>query len=45
MEQYIRQDSKWVLKEYLSLDDVFQIASIECRLALQAIYAKVRFTE
>lgn len=43
VEQYIRQDSKWILKEYLSLDDVFQIVSIECQLALRAIYAKVRF--
>ncbi|MYF97838.1 Uma2 family endonuclease [Candidatus Poribacteria bacterium] len=43
VEQYIRQDSEWILREYLSLDDMFQTASIECQLALRAIYAKVRF--
>lgn len=43
VEQYFLQDGEWILKEYLSLDDVFQIASIECQLALRAIYAKVRF--
>ena len=43
VEQYIRQDGKWILREFCSLDDVLQIASIECELALRAIYAKVKF--
>ena len=43
VEQYIHQDGKWVLREFRSLDDVLQIASIECELALRAIYAKVKF--
>ena len=42
VEQYIRQDGKWVLREFRSLDDVLQIASIESELALRAIYAKVK---
>jgi Uma2 family endonuclease len=43
VEQYIHQDGKWILREFRSLDDVLQIASIECELALRAIYAKVKF--
>ena len=43
VEQYICQDGKWILREFRSLDDVLQIASIECELALRAIYAKVKF--
>ena len=43
VEQYICQDGKWVLREFRSLDDVLQIASIESELALRAIYAKVKF--
>jgi len=43
VEQYIRQNGNWTLREFRSLDDVFQIASIECKLALRAIYAKVQF--
>lgn len=44
VEQYVRQDDEWVLQEFHSLDDVLKIASIECQLAIQAIYAKVKFT-
>ena len=44
VEQYFLQNGEWILKEYLSLDNVFQIASIECQLALRAIYAKVQFS-
>ena len=43
VEQYICQDGKWILREFRSLDDVLQIASIECELALRAIYAKIKF--
>lgn len=45
VEQYIRQERKWILREYLSLDDVFLIVSIECQLTSRAIYAKIRFTK
>ncbi len=44
VEQYMRQEDGWILREYSSLDDMFQIASIECQLALRAIYAKVQFS-
>ena len=42
VEQYIRQDEEWQLMEYCSLDDVMINASIECQLAIRAIYAKVK---
>ena len=42
VEQYIRQDEEWQLMEYRSLDDVMINASIECQLAIRAIYAKVK---
>lgn len=43
IEQYIRQQEQWTLNKFNSLDDVFVLASIECKLALRAIYAKVKF--
>ncbi len=42
VEQYIRQEEDWKLMEYRSLNDVMINASIECQLALRAIYAKVK---
>ncbi len=42
VEQYIRQDEVWQLIEYRSLEDVMINASIECQLAIRAIYAKVK---
>lgn len=42
VEQYIRQDADWQLIEYRSLEDVMINASIECQLAIRAIYAKVK---
>lgn len=42
VEQYIRQNEEWQLMEYRSLDDVMINASIECQLAIRAIYAKVK---
>ena len=42
VEQYIQQEEDWKLIEYRSLDDVMINASIECQLALRAIYAKVK---
>ncbi len=43
VEQYVRQDDNWIQREFRSLDDVLVLASIECKLALRAIYAKVEF--
>lgn len=44
VEQYIRQDDEWHLMEFRSLDEIIQIASIECQLAVRSIYTKVKFT-
>ena len=45
VEHYLRQGQAWDLTEFHSLSDVFQLVSIECELSLQAIYAKVQFSE
>ena len=45
VEHYLRQEQNWDLTEFRSLDDVFQLASIDCELSLQAIYAKVQFLQ
>ncbi len=44
VEQYVCQNGNWTLREFRSLDDVLVLASIECQLAVRAIYAKVQFT-
>lgn len=43
VEQYIRQDDEWHLMEFRSLDEIIQIGSIECQLAVRSIYTKVKF--
>ena len=45
VEHYLRQTHGWDLTEFHSLSDVFRLVSIECDLSLQAIYAKVQFSE
>ena len=45
VEHYLRQEQDWDLTEFRSLDDVFSLVSIECELSLQAIYAKVQFSQ
>ena len=45
VEQYIRKGEEWSLTLFRSVEDVMQLASIECKLALRAIYAKVKFVE
>ena len=45
VEHYLRQEQDWDLTEFRSLDDVFSLVSIGCELALQAIYAKVQFSQ
>ena len=42
---YLRQEQDWDLTEFRSLDDVFSLVSIGCALSLQAIYAKVQFSQ
>ena len=44
VEHYLRQEQDWDLTEFRSLDDLFQLVSIDCELSLQAIYAKVQFS-
>ena len=45
VEYYLRQEQTWDLTEFHSLSDVFRLVSIACELSLQAIYAKVQFSE
>lgn len=45
VEHYLRQGQDWDLTEFRSLDDVFSLVSIGCELSLQAIYAKVQFSQ
>ena len=46
VEHHVRQrDSRWLLEETDSVADSVALESIECRLALAEIYAKVRFSE
>ena len=45
VEHYLRREQDWDLTEFRSLDDVFQLISIDCELSLQAIYAKVQFSQ
>ncbi len=46
LEQYVRQpDGQWLLFDYHSLDDVAELKSIGCSLALRDVYDKVRFDE
>ena len=45
VEHYLRQEQVWDLTEFHSLADVVQLGSIGCELSLQAIYAKVEFSQ
>jgi len=45
VEHYLRQEQTWDLTEFHSLSDIFRLVSIACELPLQAIYAKVQFSE
>ena len=45
VEYYLRQKQTWDLTEFHSLSDIFRLVSIACELPLQAIYAKVQFSE
>ena len=42
VEQYVRQaDSQWLLFDYRSLDNIVELQSIDCSLALSDVYDKV----
>ncbi len=43
VELYLRKGEEWSLSIFRSVEDVMQLVSIECKLALRAIYAKVKF--
>ena len=45
VEHYLRQEQTWDLTEFHALSDVFQLVSIGCELSLQAIYAKIQFSQ
>lgn len=38
-----QQDGAWLMREYTSLSDEIELTSIECRLKLDAAYARVEF--
>jgi Uma2 family endonuclease len=41
VEQYVKQsDERWLLSDYRSLEDVVELASIQCQLALREAYDK-----
>lgn len=42
VEQYTKQpDGRWVLSDHRSLEDVLELASVQCTLALREVYDKV----
>lgn len=42
IEHYTRQEThQWLLREFILIDEVIHLASIDCTLALAAIYEKV----
>jgi Uma2 family endonuclease len=45
VERFSRRGDDWVLTEFSSPDQVLELESIGCKLALDRIYAKVQFPE
>lgn len=44
IEHHAKQpDGSWVLREYSSLDDVFQISSIDAKISLREVYESIDF--
>ena len=42
VEQYVKQpDGRWMLSDYRSPEEVAELSSIQCRLALKEVYDKV----
>lgn len=42
VEQYVRQqDGRWMLSDHRSLENVVELASVQCNLALREVYEKV----
>ena len=46
VDHYLRQaDDTWLLRSYTSLDDVVELSSVQCRLALRELYDKVELSD
>ncbi len=45
VEKYTRQGEQWLLTMYRGLDAVLELASVDCRIPLHEIYAKVTFPD
>jgi Uma2 family endonuclease len=45
VDQYIRSDSEWIVREYAEQTDILTLESIGCTLSVGDVYAKVTFTE
>lgn len=46
VERYVRQaDGGWLLSEFGRQEETVKLSSVECELALNEIYSKVRFAE
>ena len=45
VEKYTRQGANWVLTEYVGLDAVLELSSVDCRIPLHEIYDKVTFPD
>jgi Uma2 family endonuclease len=44
VEQYVKQpDGRWLLSDYRAPEEVVELGSIQCRLALREVYDKVSF--
>jgi Uma2 family endonuclease len=44
VEQYVkRSDGRWLLSDHRLLDDVVELTSVQCILALREVYAKIVF--
>ena len=42
IEQYVRKKgNRWLLEEFTRAEQVIRLASIDCTLALEAVYEKV----
>lgn len=41
IEQYVRQGDTWLLTDYGDLDDVVELASVGCKIAVRDVYDRV----
>jgi len=43
VERFTRQGDQWLLTEFRNRDETLQLASIDCKVALREIYARIEF--